>query len=883
MWMNYIGPGLKNKYIENILINRILPFVSKPARYVGNELNAVIKDPGKVKVRFALAFPEIYEIGMSYTGFEILYHILNKHDDIWAERVYMPWKDMQSWLRQEQVPLYSLESFTPLSQFDIVGFTLQYELTFSNVLEMLDLAAIPIYAHDRSDTFPLIIAGGPCSSNPEPMSPFFDAILIGDGEEALPQICQVVSEGRQAGKTRQSILKDLCTIRGVYVPSFYEAHYDEQGRLTKTVPCVSPASPVVQTSIVSELRPEYYPEKPLVPLIEVTHDRLALEVMRGCSAGCRFCSAGMIYRPVREREPEDIVRQSQRALENSGFDEVSFLSLSISDYSRLGTLMTAEKQALQGKYVNVSLPSMRLDSFSEEIARFVATVRKSGFTFAPEAGSERLRRVINKNISDQDLFASVEAALRNGWRLLKFYFMIGLPTETEEDVAAIADLMEEVVALGKKYGRINFHVAISPFAPKAHTPFQWDRQDTRENLLKKVDLLKKRLGRLKNIKLNWRNPDVSALECILGRGDRRLAEVIYQAWKQGALFDGWDEWFDFSLWHKVLKDHHQDFDALLGEISVDDCLPWDHIDKGVTRSFLLKERQKAYRQQSTKNCKEGYCFACGIQRKEGFRDLATCYLKENRDKTASSPDEPESPSTAQQQYQSPTEETESQHYRLRYGKNGYARYISHLDLIRAIERACRRAGILLRYSQGFNPHPKLSFAPPLTLGYSSEAEYVDMELASGYDKDLPEALNAHMPAGIRFHQAKKIEPLAQSLNAMIRFMEYQLTIPNGDEKDLEGIRKGFEHLLTQKEIMVERFNKGRTKTINIRPYIESIDFQNQNILIKTKYVDQSTVRIQEIIDELKKVQGANGLLFQVHRKKQLVDSNERELTPFDLV
>jgi len=881
--MNYIGPGLKNKYIEEILINRILPIVSKPARYVGNELNAVIKDPGHVDVRIVLAFPEIYEIGMSYTGFEILYHILNKHDDIWAERVYMPWKDMQSCLRQEQLPLYSLESFTPLAQLDIVGFTLQYELTFSNVLEMLDLAGIPVYARDRVENVPLIIAGGPCTSNPEPMSPFFDAFLIGDGEEAFPQICRVVKEGRQAGKTRQSILKDLCAIRGVYVPSFYEAHYDEQGRLTKTVPSISPAPSVIQTSIVPELQPQYYPDRPLVPLIEVTHDRLALEVMRGCTAGCRFCSAGMIYRPVRERDPEDIVKQSQRALENSGFDEVSFLSLSISDYTRLGALMTAEKQALQGKYVNVSLPSMRLDSFSEEIAQFAATVRKSGFTFAPEAGSERLRRVINKNITDQDLFDSVEVAMRHGWRLLKFYFMIGLPTETEEDIAAIADLMEKVVALGKTHGRINFHVALSPFAPKAHTPFQWERQDTRENLLKKVDLLKKRLGRFKNIKLNWRNPDVSALECVLGRGDRRLAEIIYQAWKQGALFDGWDEWFDFSLWQKVLTDHHQDFNELLGEISVDDCLPWDHIDKGVCKTFLLKERQKAHRQQPTQDCKESYCFACGLQRKEGFSDLATCYLKENTAKTTPSLVKPSTQLPSVKENQDTPTGAESKHYRLRYEKSGYARYISHLDLIRAMERACRRAGIPLRYSQGFNPHPKLSFAPPLTLGYSSEAEYVDMEIASWYEKDLVEELNTHLPVGIRMHQSKKIDPSARALNEIIRHMEYQLTISNVDENDLERIQKGFQQILSSEEIIIERFTKGKTKTINIRPYIDSIDRQNQNILIKTKYVDQRTVRIQEIIDELKKAQGANGLMFQVHRKKQLVDSHDLELTPFDLV
>ena len=692
---------MKNKLIETILDKKVLPFVSKPGRYIGNELNIIRKEIQATDISVALAFPDIYEIGMSFIGFEILYHVLNKHDGVRAERVYLPWTDMQGMMQKEKLPLYSLETFTPLKEFDILGFTLQYELTYTNVLQMLHLSDIPVFAADRSDNDPIILGGGPCTGNPEPMSDFFDVYLIGDGEQAFVDICQLIGEMKKSKSARFEIMNALTGISGVYVPGLYNAGYDETGRFVSILSRTANAALPVVTRIESELKEENYPTRPIVPILEVTHDRLALEVMRGCTEGCRYCSAGMIYRPVREREPQAIVRQSIGGIDNSGFDEVSFLSLSISDYSKLNELMVSEKESLEGKYVNVSLPSMRLDSFSEEIARFVSSVRKSGFTFAPEAGSERLRKTINKNISDSEIFEAVETALRNGWKLLKFYFMIGLPTEKEEDIHAIADLIEKVSEVSKTYGRIRFNISISPFSPKPHTPFQWEEQNTRETLYNKVKILRTRLHHLKHVNLNWRDPEISALECVLGRADRRMGKAIFIAWQNGAKLDGWLEYFKFNIWEKAIREAGLSMEELQAEFDMGASLPWDHIDKGVSKKFLKHERDKAYRNENTLDCTDGICHACGIQRKDLFGHLFDCKVNEVINHSESDrPAETNSIHTDEVEKQPNT----SRKFRMCYNKIGYGRYISHLDLIRVFERTCRRAKIPVLYSEGYNPH-----------------------------------------------------------------------------------------------------------------------------------------------------------------------------------
>ncbi len=865
---------MKNKAIENILETKILPFVNKPGRYIGNEINIINKNEKDVSVRVALAFPDVYELAMSFMGFKILYNILNKEDDIWAERVYTPWKDMQQRMRMENIPLYSLESFTPLDQFDIIGFTLQYELTFTNILSMLDLSGIPLLQKDRAEDDPLIIGGGPSASNPEPIADFFDAIFIGDGEEGFVEICRIVKSCKETGLNRSDILRELSKVHSIYIPSLYEARYDDSGQYRGLEPVNQDVPKEILSRIIPELKPEFYEDLPIVPLIEVTHDRLSLEVMRGCTEGCRFCNAGMIYRPTRERDPQDIIQQSVKALENSGYDEVSFLSLSISDYSQLPKLMRKEKEALQGKNINVSFPSMRLDSFTEEIASFAADVRKSGFTFAPEAGSDRLRKVINKDISDEDLYNSVKIVLDNGWKVMKFYFMIGLPTETKEDVEAIADLVDKVVKISKGKGRIRFNVSVSPFSPKPHTPFQWERQNTREEFLEKISILRNRFSRMKQVKFTWRNPDISLIEFVLGRGDRRLSKVIVGVWRDGGGFDGWTEYFNMDLWKKYFSEEKLTLGMYSKEMSVDLPLPWDHINKGVSQNFLLKERENAYKQKTLKDCKKGFCFSCGIQQ-EGFKEFVQCYnlnlkKKEEIDKPVKL-----SENIIEDDVQVLPEEV--LRFRVHYKKTGYSKFLSHLDLIRIFERAARRANVPLIYTKGFNPHPKMSFGPSLSLGVTSEAEYLDMDIEASFKGDVVFAFNSFLPSGLVLLYAIQIFDKIKTLNQIINEAEYEVDLGGNilDENLLENV-------LSAKEILTKRRVKGQEKIIDIRPYIDAIDKEGDCLKIRTQTLDNRTVRIVEILgllfnDTIKQH------YFQIHRKAQLVRNVDSVMTPREMV
>ena len=875
----------KNKYIEEVLNTKILPFVLKPGRYIGNEINIISKNECDVSIRFALAFPDVYEIGMSYQGYDILYHILNKEEDIWAERVFAPWTDMEKKLREHSVPLYSLESFTPLKDFDIIGFTLQYELTYTNILNMLDLSGIPLWQKEREENDPIILAGGPCSCNPEPVADFFDALLIGDGEEAAIEIAQTVKNGRKLGKTRKQILLDLSQINGVYIPSLYEPEYNADGSFAGIKKPAKQAPDRILTRIQPELKAEYYPDKPLIPLIEVTHDRISVEVMRGCTAGCRFCNAGMIYRPVRERSRTDIISQITNSLENSGYKETSFLSLSISDYGDLAGLMSDSQEALQDKEVNVSFPSMRLDSFTEEIARFTSSVRKSGFTFAPEAGSERLRRVINKNISEEDLYKSVKIALENGWKHLKFYFMTGLPTETKEDIEAIAELIDKAVKISKAYGNVKFSVSVSPFSPKAHTPFQWEKQDTKEEILKKVYLLKDKFAGMRRVKYSWRDPDVSFIECVLGRADRRIAQVIYKAWNGGAVFDGWSEYFNLNHWISAAAEIGLNLDDFAGEIDVKSPLPWDHIDKGIMKSFLQRERNAAYQEVCKTDCRQETCYGCGIQRKNYFRQTTDCYSGINKLNT-------QSVSKAgipvkEKLKESPKEHKmilpqESRRFRLRYEKTEYARYLSHLDLVRIFERACSRAGVPVIFTQGFNPHPKISFGPSLSLGCTSEAEYMDVDIDSSYNKEISAAVNPFLPEGIKITGIKEIKSKVTALTAAINKSEYLVSLHSIDWSETE-FNKSLTKLLRSEKIEVERKVKGRYKNIDIRPYIESINLDNQLVSIRTSTIENRTVRIKEILDQLFAGQKIDGRMLPVHRKKQLIKQGRKEITPLEIL
>jgi len=594
-------------------LDSILYKVNRPARYTGGEWNSLVKDWDSAEVRVALSYPDIYEIGMSNFGLAIIYDLVNKKSGILAERVFAPWVDMEAEMRRLGIPLFTLESKRPVKDFDIFGFSLGHEMTYTNALNMLDLAGIPLFAAQRDDSHPLVVAGGSCSVNPEPMADFLDLFIIGEGEEVTGEFLEVFRRWKNEGsRSKEKLLRAAACIPGVYIPSFYKVDYNPQGTVASITPLVAEAKPCVERRIVSKLSPPL--TRPIVPHLQAVHDRATVEIQRGCPNGCRFCQAGMIYRPLRERTHDEVVRAVDEIIENCGYEEVSLLSLSTSDYSDIGNLVSKLSQRYRDKHLMLSLPSLRPDTFSVKLADSLRGRRKGGLTFAPEAGTERLRHVINKGISEEEVLRAVETASERGWRNLKLYFVIGLPTETEEDIEGIVELVRKIRHVGK--GKMNVKVSASTFVPKPHTPFQWAAQVGEEELAAKHQILRAGLRKL-GAHLSWQEPNVSLLEAVLARGDRRLGRVIYRAWELGCRFDAWSEQYSYDTWQRAFEETGLDpqFYALR-ERPRDELTPWSHIDTGVETAFLWREYQRSKQGIETPNCHYGDCVVCGLQQSQ---------------------------------------------------------------------------------------------------------------------------------------------------------------------------------------------------------------------------------------------------------------------------
>ncbi len=725
------------------MLEKMLYGVEKPGRYVGGEVNARRKSFGDARVRFALAFPDVYEVGMSHLGLRLLYHLLNDMDGVMADRVYAPWFDFEARLRESREPLRGVESGESLRDFDFLGFSLQYELSYTNILTMLDLAGIPFMARERSSRDPWIVGGGPCAFNPEPLASFFDFFVLGEAEEVMGELVQAFTEWREGGESREAFLDRIASIEGIYVPSHFQVSYDDRGLVASLESLRRDRSHIKKRLLMDLDGGSPIPQKPLVPLIDIVHNRLGLEIARGCTRGCRFCQAGFIYRPVRERNPERVMRGASEGLAHTGYEELSFLSLSTGDYCQVQPLLAALMGRFSDEKVAVSLPSMRVGTLTPELMELIKKVRKTGFTLAPEAGSERLRRVINKGILDEDLLSAALSAYRLGWRVLKLYFMIGLPTETEEDLQAIVHLCSRVWELGKR-SKAAVNVSVSNFVPKPMTPFQWEAQLSRGEVEERLEFLRSRLKK-PGVKFKWHHPGQSVLEGVFARGDRRLGPVIERAWRLGARFDGWTEYIREDVWREAF--HGEGIDPAFYTDRVrsrDEILPWSHLSSGVKDEYLRREMEKGLREEPTADCRWEPCTGCGVCDHETVLPVL-------HDEAFSADGLQQDSGTV------PTWDGDSHLYRLEYSKLGTLRYVGQIELTQILSRAIRRAGLPAEYSKGFHPHMKLSFNEALPLGMESDVEEVHLSLTRWVDpRDLMERLNGQLPEGLEVREAARV-------------------------------------------------------------------------------------------------------------------------------
>lgn len=845
-------------------IEEILERVEKPGRYLGGEWNAIKKNPQKAKVKIALVFPDLYEIGMSYLGQKILYQILNSHPSFLAERVFAPWVDFEYELRSRSWPLFSLENRIPLSNFDILGFSLLYELNYSNILTILDLGQIPFFMRERDLNSPLVIAGGPAVFNPEPLADIFDLFLVGDGEEAFIEIAEKYAKTKKAAKDKSAVLEKMAKIKGVYVPSLYTPHQLPHSSLLAVKP-TKDAPKKVEKRVLFPFQTACFPEKIVVPNVKIVFDRVAVEVERGCLQRCRFCQATNIYFPPRKKSPSYVLQNALNSLRGTGYEDVSLTSLSVGDYPYLDQIVKILMDKLEEKKISLSLSSLRPRCLSSDLAQNIVRVRKTGFTLVPEAATERLRRVINKRLRDEEIWEATENAFTQGWKLLKLYFMVGLPTEREEDLEAIISLVEEIIRRGyrimKSAPRIN--LSLSSFIPKPHTPFQWLKMEEEELLREKHHFLKSRLRKYPFIKFKGHPIRNSLLEAVFSRGDRGLTQVLIEAWKRGARFDSWKDLFRFQIWTEAFASQNIDYPRYLGPLDKKEVLPWDHIMTGIEKTYLLEELKKAFQEEPTSSCLDT---ACGDCQGCSYSSL----VKKKFEEEVKAPEE---------SYSLKGQKSENiLRYRAFYAKKNTARYLSHIDLNNIIQRAFRRADIPVVHSKGFHPKMIISYLPALPLGMEGKKEVIEFKSDAIFqEKEFITWINKYLPSGIEFFRLKRMSDSEPPLQKDIQSLVYSVDLEREEIKEaLDNFRRKWSFSSLSHKDVVKILTEDFSKKEKTKPLGRTeLDRRAKKFFFQLEYPYQKGARPQDIVE---KMFGVNNSPFLMAREGILFKGRAFKLT-----